>query len=206
MRVRCLTRADQGKQARTDHHHERAATRRNQIGATNDPSTFTTVAPRRSSIVMSCAVASGGFSAAIGMNAGASTLDGADVAALTVSIRFVPRDLFLGHDPAPHQVRVQPVGQRHRGHRYTRLTGGCNNLGLELRIVLAPTPPRPVAVIRSVHVSTKNRSGHDPPYPNSAEQDDFARRLRKLFATSLNVARDTAKPVLTSNQVRSAIE
>jgi len=43
--------------------------------------------------------------------------------------------------------------------------------------VLTPTPPSDVTVIRSVHVSTKNSSGHDIPYPHRLCQDDFASRL-----------------------------
>ena len=53
--------------------------------------------------------------------------------------------------------------------------------------MLAPTPPCDVAVVRSVHVSTKNLSGHDLPYPNSGEQDDFASRLH--FMREFNTER-----------------
>ena len=41
-------------------------------------------------------------------------------------------------------------------------------------------PPSDVAVVRSIHVSTKNLSGHDLPYRNSVKQGDFAGRLRRI--------------------------
>src|SRR5438046_6360196 len=57
--------------------------------------------------------------------------------------------------------------------------------------MLAPTPPSDVAVVRSVHVSTKNLSGHDLPYRISVEQDDFAGRLRMYFSCRQRIGQVT---------------
>ena len=40
-----------------------------------------------------------------------------------------------------------------------------------------PAAPNDAVVVGSVHVSTKNLTGHDHPQPNSAQQDDFPGRL-----------------------------
>ncbi len=72
------------------------------------------------------------------------------------------RPLFLCHHPTPQQIRVQSVRQGDRSDRYARFAAGRHHLRPELRTVLAPTPPTAL-VIRSVHVSPKNLSGHDSP-------------------------------------------
>src|SRR6185312_17078321 len=54
----------------------------------------------------------------------------------------------------------------------------------------APTPPNN-AVVRSVHASTKNSSGHDNPQPKPAEQDDFPGRLRCCARQCASASRST---------------
>ena len=128
------------------------------------PVTFTTVAPRRSSITIACAVAiARALAAGPERTCAFSTVDraGAALDRLDRPRRLRP---LLGHHPAPQQVRVQPVAERHRGDRHARLAAGRHHLRLELRAMRASTPPSDCC--RCSEVSTcppKTLSGHDPP-------------------------------------------
>src|SRR6185312_2896844 len=64
---------------------------------------------------------------------------------------------FLRHDPAAYQVRIQAVGQGHRGHRYAGPSAGRHHLRLELGAMRPPSPSTDAAVLGSVHVSTNNQ-------------------------------------------------
>jgi hypothetical protein len=44
--------------------------------------------------------------------------------------------------------------------------------------------PNGGSLARSVHVSTKKLSGHDPPYRHARQQDDFASRLHTVTLNS----------------------
>ena len=85
---------------------------------------------------------------------------------------------LLRHDPATHQVRIQAVGQGHRGYRHAARSASRYDLRLELGGMRPPASPNHLVVVGSVHVSTKNLSGHDHPYADPGEKDDFTGRLR----------------------------
>jgi hypothetical protein len=70
-----------------------------------------------------------------------------------IARRFVAGRLGL-HDPAPLQIRIDPVMQRDRSHRHARLPAFGNDLGLELLAVSSPAVPAVTQIrLRSVHVS-----------------------------------------------------
>jgi hypothetical protein len=132
--------------------------------ASNGQPTFTIVAPRRNSIVISCVVVTAALSIWIGMNAVLNTQRCRRCNRRVDRLRA--RHLFLCHHPTAQQVRVEAIIQGHRGYRYAGLATGRHHLRLELHAMLAPASSSAIATVRSVHVSTKNSSGHDIPWPS----------------------------------------
>jgi hypothetical protein len=81
-------------------------------------------------------------------------------------------------DPPTQQVRVDAVGHRDGRARHTGLLARLDKLGLELGAVLAPAAAAGRARYGSVHVSTEELSGVEPPMTLSSNQHDFAGRIR----------------------------
>lgn len=82
-------------------------------------------------------------------------------------------------DPAPQQIRVEPVFQRDRSNRYADSLARSYHLRLELLAVPLPaTTLGECFRFDSVHVSAYSLGGHDTPKSFTPTQDGLPGRLR----------------------------